>query len=262
MRKIAIINQKGGCGKTTTAVHLSATLAEMGHRVLAIDCDSQGDLSTVYLPDHERLPCSIADIFANTGAFTADILHPTPYQNLAVIPADERLNAHDLTHGYEDDPRAHCLADALSEVEADFDLVIFDCPPRTHLTTFAALVASTDVIVPVEPHEFAIRGTIKLNREVDLARGRLNPGLKIRGYFLSMVKPRSATHRSYRQLLVSALGPDLIFKTAIPELAAFDTALNMGLPITAYQPRGKAAGIMREFAQELLEESHGSEVAA
>ena len=105
MRKIAIINQKGGCGKTTTAVHLSATLAEMGHRVLAIDCDSQGDLSTVYLPDHERLPCSVADIFANTGAFTADILQPTPYQNLAVIPADERLNAHDLTHGYEDDPQ-------------------------------------------------------------------------------------------------------------------------------------------------------------
>lgn len=262
MRRITIINQKGGCGKTTTAVHLSATLATMGHRVLAVDCDSQGDLSAVYLPDHERLPYSLADVFGETGIFTQDIIQPTPYPGLSVLPADERLNKHDLTTDYENDPRAHCLAEAMSEVEKDFDIVIFDCPPRTHLTTFAALVASTELIVPVEPSEFAIRATIRLNREVDLVRSRLNPSLKIRGYFLSMVKPRSATHRAYRQLLVSALGSDMIFKSIIPELAAFDTSLNMGLPITKYQPKGKAAQAMKDFAKEILEDGHEREVAA
>jgi chromosome partitioning protein len=241
MRRIAIINQKGGVGKTNTSVHLCAALASLGHRVLAVDCDSQGDLSTVYLPDHEQLPYSLADVFSQGDVFTADVIRPTLYPRLSVLPADERLNAYDLTFGYEEDARAHALADALSEVEADYDLAIFDCPPRAHLTTFAALVAATQAIIRVEPHEFAIRSMMKVNREVDLARSRLNPALKIRGYFPSMVKPRSSTHKAYRELMVLSLGPELVFRTAIPEMAAYDTALNLGKPVTAYQPKGKAA---------------------
>src|SRR5215211_7624609 len=102
MKRITIINQKGGCGKTTTAVHLSATLSAMGHRVLAVDCDSQGDLSAIYCPEHESLPYSLADIFGETGIFTADIIRPTSYPGLSVLPADDRLNQYDLTHGYEE----------------------------------------------------------------------------------------------------------------------------------------------------------------
>ncbi|GEM_PF-2428671 len=252
LKKIAVINQKGGVGKTTTAVNLAGAFAEMGYRTLLVDCDSQGDLSTIFLPGHEELPHSIADIFSGSPVETKDLIHALPHENLFLIPGDLRLNEFDKTHGYEQDPQALALADALSKVQGDFDLIVFDCAPRAHLSSFAALVAATDVLVPVQPSQFAIGSILTLHQEIESVRASRNPQLIVRGYFLSMLKPRSATQKACYEALVQALGKKLVLKTAIPELATFDTAINLGKPVTIHAPRSKAAQIVRAFALELL----------
>lgn len=252
LRKIAIINQKGGVGKTTTAVNLAGAFAEIGYRTLLLDCDSQGDLSTVFLPGHEALPHSIADIFAGTPIATEELIHQLPQNNLYLIPGDRRLNQFDKTFGYENDPHVLALTQALASVQQNFDIILFDCAPRAHLSSFAALVAATDVLVPVQPSQFAVASILTLHQEIESVRVLLNPQLAICGYFLSMLKPRSPTQQTCRQALIQALGEQLVLKTAIPEMATFDTAINLGKPVTVHAPRSKAAAIVRAFAAELL----------
>jgi chromosome partitioning protein len=215
LRKIAIINQKGGVGKTTTAVNLAGAFAEQGYKTLLLDCDSQGDLSTVFLPGHEELPTSIADIFAGTPVSIRELMHELPHENLFLVPADRRLNQFDKTFGYEDDPRSLALADALQGIEHEFEIILFDCAPRAHLSSFAALVAATDVLVPVQPSQFAIASLLTLHQEIENVRLSRNPRLSVRGYFLSMLKPRSPTQKTCREALIQALGANLVFKTAI-----------------------------------------------
>lgn len=254
MRRIAIVNEKGGVGKTSTAVHLSAALAELGHRTLLADCDAQGDASAVYLRDHESLPYSMADIFSGTGMPTTDLVRPTDYDDLFILPADDRLRAYDSTFGYEEnDPRVHLLADAVSQLHDTIDIVIFDCPPRPHLTTFAALVAATDVLVPVQASRFSVRSLTRLTSAVAAVQQTLNPQLRICGYFLSLFEPRAATQLAVRDLLISNFGHEQVFKTVIPKLATYDTAINLGKPVTAHAPRSKATETLRAFAKELLQ---------
>ena len=186
-------------------VHLAGALAEMGYRVAIFDCDSQGDLSAVLLADHEKLPYTLADLFAGTGILTKELLQRTAYENIVVIPADHRLNLVDKTHGFERDRSVTALADAVSEIECDFDFILFDCPPRPHLSGFAALVAAREVIVPCQPSQFSVRSMVTLHEEIRTVQQSLNPNLKIRGYFLSLVPPRSRIQETCRQLLVERL---------------------------------------------------------
>ena len=253
MRKIAIINHKGGVGKTSTTVHLSGTFAAMGYRVLICDCDSQGDLSSIYLEDHESLPYSIADIFAGNGIPTTELIQATFHENIFVIPADARLNQVDKTHGFEEDPNVQCLADAVSQVEREYDFILFDCPPRPHLSSFAALISATEVLIPCQASQFSVRSMAKLLQEIALAQKNLNPQLKIAGYFLSMVSSRSSTQQKYREMLVAALGEDLVLKTSIPVMATFESAINYGKPVSLHSPKSKAAQVMNAFAMELIE---------
>jgi chromosome partitioning protein len=164
----------------------------MGYKVLVFDCDSQGDLSAVYTPGADQLPHSIANLFDGT-AFVEDLIQQTEYENVAVVPADERLNLVDKTHGFENDPNATCLTDAVTTIQGRYDYILFDCPPRPHLTAFAALCAASHVIIPCEPSQFSVRSMVRLMDEIDLARKRFNPQLHLLGYFLSKVANRSRT---------------------------------------------------------------------
>lgn len=252
LKKIAIVNHKGGVGKTSTTVHLAGALAEMGYRVLVFDCDSQGDLSAVFLREHESLPHTIADIFAESGIETAKLIQPTAFENIFVVPADTRLNPADKTHGFENDPVVACLADAVSEVATDFDFILFDCPPRPHLSGFAALVAATDVIVPCQPSHFSVRSMATLEDEIAAVKARLNPQLAIRGYFLSMVASRSKPQQTCRQILTEALGESKVFRSAVPFMPILDMAINLRRPIVFHEKQSKAAQVFRDFALELL----------
>ena len=254
--RIAIVNHKGGVGKTSTAINLSAALAEMDYKVLVFDCDSQGDLSAVFAPGADQHPQSIANLFDGT-AFVEDLIRETEYPNILVVTADERLNTVDKTHSFETDANATCLADAVAAVQAKYDYILFDCPPRPHLSAFAALCAATHVVIPCEPSQFSVRSMVRLMEEIELARRTFNPTLTLLGYFLSKVSSRSRTQATYRTMLVEEFGEKLVLKTAIPVMATFEAAVNVRKPVVFYRPGSLASSVMRQFALELISVPHG-----
>jgi chromosome partitioning protein len=255
MMRIAIINHKGGVGKTSTAINLAAALAQMNYKVLIFDCDSQGDLSAVYAPGADQLPRSIANLFDGT-AFVEDLIRTTEYPNISVVTADERLNLVDKTHGFENDANASCLADAVAALQDHYDYILFDCPPRPHLSAFAALCAASHIVIPCEASQFSVRSMVRLMEEIELARKTYNPQLQLVGYFLSKVANRSKTQETYRTLLVEAFGEQLVLKTSIPVLATFEAAINVRKPVVYFRPRSLASDIIRQLALELIAVPH------
>ncbi|MFO0966111.1 MAG: ParA family protein [Gemmataceae bacterium] len=253
--RIAIVNHKGGVGKTSTAINLSAALAEMNYNVLVFDCDSQGDLSAVYAPGADQQPRSIANLFDGTASVD-QLIRTTQYKNISLVTADERLNVVDKTHGFENDPAATCLADAVATVQDRYDYVLFDCPPRPHLSAFAALCAASHVVIPCEPSQFSVRSMVRLMEEIDLARRKFNPQLELLGYFLSKVANRSRTQQVYRQMLADAFGDKMVMKTAIPVMATFEAAVNVGRPVVHFRPKSQASAVIRRFALELISVPH------
>src|ERR1700752_1407171 len=130
VRKFAITLHKGGVGKTTTTTNLAGVLAEQGQRVLLIDCDSQGDLSSVFLDEHEKLPHTVADLFADTGVLTEDLIGPTFLAGISIIPAARRLDPFEQTHSFKHQELRSCLTDAIIEVAGRFDYVLMDTATR------------------------------------------------------------------------------------------------------------------------------------
>src|SRR5262249_14785375 len=249
---------KGGVGKTTTTVNIAGVLAEKpGARVLIIDCDSQGDVSSVFLDAHEQLPLSVADIFADTGALTEDLIRPTAFPGISIIPADRRLERFEQTHDFKNDQRTRCLADAIAEVEGRFDYVLMDTATRPHLTGYAALVACDVAVIPLEAARFSFRSVASIRSYVELesdARS-LNPEMEIR-YFLSKGK-RNKVQDACRAALAQILGTPALLKTEIPDSAAINTPLTLRKPITLHSKRSKAAEAYRQLIKELLEVTHG-----
>lgn len=256
--KYAVTLHKGGVGKTTTTVNIAGVLAERGKRVLIIDCDSQGDVSSVFLDAHEQLPLSVADIFADTGALTEDLIRPTPFPNISIIPADRRLELFEQTHDFKSDERTRCLADAIAEVEGDFDCVLMDTATRPHLTGYAALVACDVAVIPLEAARFSFRSVASIRNYVELESDAksLNPAMEIR-YFLSKAK-KNKVHEACRVALSEILGQGALLETAVPDSSVVNTALHLRKPVVEHSKRSKAAEAYRLLVNELGEVAHGS----
>lgn len=251
MQRISIINHKGGPGKTTTTVNLAGALAGMGHRVLVIDVDGQGDVSSVFVDHHENLPLTVADLFDESGTMLADVVQPTEIDNLFVAVADERLNAVDTTHNFEGDPRSTSLLDALEDAEGEFDYVLLDCAGKVHLTGFSAIVAADLVLVPVECSRFAVRNLATVHREYCAVQQGFNPDIAIR-FFLSKVQSRDKTAETTRKSLEMAFGDNQVLTAEIPFGKTFTTAINLGKPITLHSKRSKGSLQTIALAHEII----------
>ena len=256
--RYAVTLHKGGVGKTTTSVNLAGVFAEAGQRVLLIDCDSQGDLSSVFLDGHEQLPHSVADIFADTGVLTEDLVRPTPFHNISIVPADRRLERFERTHDFKAGGMTRCLADAVAEVESRFDVIIFDTATRPHLTGYAALSACTVAVIPLEAARFSFRsvGSLRSHVELETDAKSLNPAMAIR-YFLSKSK-KTKVHDACREALAQALGPDALMRSEVPDSAVVNTALHLRRPVVVHSKKSKPAEAYRELVCELLEVTHGT----
>lgn len=247
-RIIAVANQKGGVGKTTTAVNLGAGLAELGYRVLVIDLDPQGNASTGLGINHRNVQGSIYDVLMN-GVPIEDCVEPTAVRNLFVVPATIDLAGAEI----ELVPamsRELKLRRALTEVTADYDFTLIDCPPSLGLLTVNGLAAATDVIVPIQCEYYALEGLGQLLRNVSLVRGNLNAELDVRGIVLTMYDARTKLAEQVEHEVRTHFGPK-VYRTVVPRTVRISEAPSFGQPITVFDASSRGAIAYRELAKEV-----------
>jgi sporulation initiation inhibitor protein Soj len=249
-RVIAMCNQKGGVGKTTTTINLGAALAEYGRRVLIVDFDPQGAASVGLGINALDMEQTIYTLLMNPKADVRATVCHTATENLDIIPANIDLSAAEVQLVNEV-ARESALARVLRHVEADYDVILIDCQPSLGLLAVNALTAAHGVIVPVEAEFFALRGVALLVETIETVRDRINPRLKIDGIVATMVDSRTLHSREVLQRLKEAFG-DLVFDTRIGRTIKFPDASVATEPITSYAPNHAGAHAYRRLAREVI----------
>ena len=248
-RVIALCNQKGGVGKTTTTISLGAALAGYGRRVLAVDFDPQGALSAGLGVQTHDVP-TIYDLLLGSTKDVEAAIRPTNTPNLDVIPANIDLSAAEV-HLVNEVAREQILARVLRQVTADYDVVLIDCQPSLGLLTVNALTAAHGVLIPLECEFFALRGVALLVETIDKVRDRLNPAIELDGILATMYDPRTLHSREVLERVVEAFG-DTVLETVINRTVKFPDASVAGAPITEFAPDHHAAEQYRQLARELV----------
>jgi chromosome partitioning protein len=249
-RVLAMVNQKGGVGKTTSTVNLGAALAEYGRRVLLIDFDPQGALSVALgVPAHE-LERTVYNLLMDDGCSIEDVTVSTSVPGLDLVPSNIDLSAAEVALVNEV-AREHALARSLVPVLDRYDYIIIDCQPSLGLLTVNALTAANGVVIPLECEYFALRGVKLLTDTVTKVKGRLNPRLEITGVVATMYDARTLHTREVLDRVVDAFG-DLVFHTVISRTIKFPDATVAGEPITVFAPTSPAAEAYRQLARELI----------
>ncbi|MEO7349552.1 MAG: ParA family protein [Terrimesophilobacter sp.] len=249
-RIIALCNQKGGVGKTTTTINLGAALAEYGRRVLCVDFDPQGALSAGLGVSMHDVP-NIYDLLLGTVADTSSAIQHTRTENLDVIPANIDLSAAEV-HLVNEVAREQILARVLRKVANDYDVILIDCQPSLGLLTVNALTASHGVLIPLECEFFALRGVALLVETIEKVRDRLNPALELDGILATMYDSRTLHSREVLERVVETFGGK-VFETVIGRTVKFPDASVAGLPITDFAPEHAAAASYRQLARELIQ---------
>jgi len=247
-RVIAIANQKGGVGKTTTTVNLSAALAEQDHRVLVIDLDPQGNATTGLGINGRELDHSIYDVLLN-DVDLADCIEPTSVLNLFCAPASLDLAGAEieLVPAMSRETR---LLRAIAEVRDDYDYIIIDCPPSLGLLTVNALAAATEVMVPIQCEYYALEGLAQLTRNIDLVQRNLNPQLELSLIVLVMYDGRTKLGEQVAAEVREHFG-DRVCRNVIPRSIRLSEAPSFGQPITVFDSSSKGAVAYRELAREV-----------
>ncbi len=254
-RVISIANQKGGVGKTTTAINLASALAASELRVLLIDSDPQGNSTTGVGVAKTEDRKTLYDVLLEQEHISEAII-TTDFEGLSLVPADQNLVAINLDL-VEEKERERRLQKGLLEVKNDFDYILVDCPPALDLLTLNALVASDTVLIPIQCEFFALEGISQLIDTVDRVKEAFNPGLRVEGVLLTMYDDRTNLTRQVEADLREFFGKD-IFKTVIPRSVRLAEAPSFGKPILAYDPRSRGAEAYIQLAKEVLahERSH------
>lgn len=247
---IAMCNQKGGVGKTTTTINLGAALTEAGRRVLLLDFDPQGSMTVGLGFNAHELDQSIYHVLMDRELSLRDIILTTDVPGLDLAPASIDLSAAEMQLVTEVG-REQALARALHQVKDDYDVVLIDCQPSLGLLTVNALTAAHGVIVPLECEYFALRGVALLKETIEKVRDRTNFDLEIVGLLGTMFDSRTLHGREVLQTLVQGWG-DLVFHTVIRRTVKFSDATVAGEPITQFASSSPGAASYRQLAREVL----------
>ena len=249
-RVIAMVNQKGGVGKTTSTVSLGAALAEYGRKVLLVDFDPQGALSVALgVPAHE-LDRTVYNLLMDDDCSADDVIVHTTVPGLDLMPSNIDLSAAEVALVNEV-AREHALTRGLASVIDRYDYIFIDCQPSLGLLTINALTAANGVIIPLECEYFALRGVKLLTDTVTKVQGRLNPHLELTGVLATMYDARTLHTREVLERVVDAFG-DQVFHTVISRTIKFPDATVAGEPITVFAPSSPAADAYRQLARELI----------
>ena len=246
---IAIINQKGGVGKSTTAINLSAALGEMGKQVLLIDLDPQGNTSSGLGVEKNRVSRCIYDALLNDIPLI-DIIIPDVSKGLDVVPATINLAGAEVELVSEM-ARENRLKDAIGPMRGRYDYVFIDCPPSLGLLTINALVAADKLLIPIQCEFYALEGVTKLLDSMKRVKSRLNPSLDIYGVLLTMSDNRTTLSRQVSDEVRRYFGK-IVFETSIPRTVKLSEAPSFGQPITQYDPTGKGAQSYIDLAKEVI----------
>lgn len=246
----AVVNQKGGVGKSTTSVNLSAALADLGLKILLVDLDPQGNATSGFgLNKNERELCVYDALLGETEL--AAIIEPVAVEGVFVVPSTIQLAGAEieLVSAMSRETRLKAVLDPVAD---EFDAVIIDCPPSLGLLTINALTATDSLIIPIQCEYYALEGLSKLLDSIRLVKTHLNPQLDIFGVVMTMYDSRTKLSNQ----VVEEVGdffPELVFKTVVPRSVRLSEAPSFGQPITLYDPNGKGAIAYRALAKEVIE---------
>jgi len=253
---IAMCNQKGGVGKTTTTINLGAALAETGRRVLLVDFDPQGSLSVGLGVNPHTLETSIYDLLLNKKISPEEVITQTSVPGLELMPSNIDLSAAEVQLVSEV-AREQTLRRVLTKVRHDYDIILIDCAPSLGLLTVNALTASDKVLMPLECEFFALRGIALLTDTIEKVQDRLNPELEVLGILGTMYDARTLHSREVLERVVQAFG-DTVFHTVIRRTIKFPETTVAGEPITTYATTSPGAAAYRTLAREVLARCPGA----
>ncbi|MBQ9764229.1 MAG: ParA family protein [Phascolarctobacterium sp.] len=251
VKVIAVANQKGGVGKTTTAVNVAACLAKQGRKVLLIDSDPQGNATSGLGFDKRDVKKCIYDALINEVPM-ADTLKHTAYENLDVIPATIQLAGAEIELVSLMN-REGRLKNALERIKHDYDYVIIDCPPSLGLLTINALTAASSVMIPVQCEFYALEGITMLMNTIQLVQRNLNPALKLEGVVMTMYDSRTNLAQDVVEE-VKKYFKTKMYKTIVPRNVRLSEAPSHGMPVIDYDSKSKGAQVYMELAQEVIDD--------
>ena len=250
-KRIAIFNQKGGVGKTTTNINLAACLALKGKKTLVLDIDPQGNTTSGLGVSKRGLEDTVYNILVDKDYDIRNAIIKTDVENLDLIPASVDLAGAEVEL-VQVDQRETALKKGLEQIKGDYDYIFIDCPPSLGLLTINSLAAVDSVLIPIQCEFYALEGVSQLVSTIDLVKKSLNPELEIQGAILSMFDGRTNLSAQVVQEVKKYFG-DKVYTTVIPRNVRLAEAPSYGLPITAYDPKSKGAEAYMDFAEEFLE---------
>lgn len=249
-RILAVVNQKGGVGKSTTAVNVSAALGDLGQRVLLIDLDPQGNATSGFGLNKNQRELCIYDVLLGDAQIES-VIEPVAVENVFVVPATIQLAGAEIEL-VAAMSRETKLKSSIERVRGDFDVIIIDCPPSLGLLTVNALTAAEGLMIPIQCEYYALEGLSKLLDSVRLVKTHLNPDLEVFGVVMTMYDSRTRLASQVVEEVQDFFG-DKVFETKIPRTVRLSEAPSFGQPVTLYDPTGKGADAYRRLAEEVVQ---------